>query len=406
MNPVPSDNTKKYNCNRIGCWVGTWNMGVADPFSDEDGRLVGVKVSNSILQCLVPKGYQIYVIGIQEGASKNVYRAIDAYLNGTGEGPFTQLPFKTEDSAVYGFGDGAFSSQKFTGIAVFVSDAALVRIEILGCASYGFGLSSGSKGGVTFALRVDDMSTLAFVNCHLEANDDKLRLKQIQTLDKNLGIVLGSKLGLTSQSHHLIWMGDLNYRIHTLEPDEILRMLADGETEGLHRKYDGLQRDCKEGKGFHLFKEPEKPPTFYPSYKKVPNRGVVDTINDKDWPSSMYLTQYPVPVYKQVIKQKRFMFRNPGWTDRILYHSLSGVSSEIVPEEVVVNGVRRCNYNAVDNGPGMDISDHSPVFCTFYFYPNSKSYRSSMMEMHRQVIQLADQKKLHTDESHRSMRDL
>ncbi len=49
---------------------------------------------------------------------------------------------------VWGRGDGAILQPKFTGIAVFVSEAVAPFVRILGVYKHSFGKSEGSKGGV------------------------------------------------------------------------------------------------------------------------------------------------------------------------------------------------------------------------------------------------------------------
>ncbi len=48
---------------------------------------------------------------------------------------------------VSGRGDGAILQPKFTGIAVFVSDAVAPFVRILSVYKHSFGKSEGSKGG-------------------------------------------------------------------------------------------------------------------------------------------------------------------------------------------------------------------------------------------------------------------
>lgn len=75
--------------------------------------------------------------------------------------------------------------------------------------------------------------------------------------------------------------------------------------------------------------------------------------------------------------------RTPGYCDRILYRSLPDTVDDLVPESVpadlalaaLPDSLKRANttilsptlhnYRAVNDGEGMSISDHSPVFGTF-----------------------------------------
>jgi hypothetical protein len=67
---------------------------------------------------------------------------------------------------VWGRGDGALLSPKFTGIAVFVAPVVAPYTRLLSVFKHSFGASEGSKGGVGVALGCYDV-TLAFVNTHM-----------------------------------------------------------------------------------------------------------------------------------------------------------------------------------------------------------------------------------------------
>lgn len=67
------------------------------------------------------------------------------------------------------------------------------------------------------------------------------------------------------QDHDLIyWLGDLNYRLDDLEPDEVKQRIAENQTESLIA-YDQLKRQQKLNKTFTGYNE--APITFLPTYK-------------------------------------------------------------------------------------------------------------------------------------------
>jgi len=382
------------NDDPIRLWVGTWNIGFADPFETQ-------RKNHKIIENLIPYGYDIYVLGMQEGVTERIYDAIGKYLNDSGQ--YNRVPLT--DNAVYGFGDGALTSKKYTGIAMFVKDTIRSRISKINCTSCGFGMKSGSKGGVACQICLDDHTTFAFVSCHLEANNVDIRRKQVSLLDKNLceGLRLRNSLSkssstrsvsyskemsfrlgprrfssglittnLTDSFDHVIWMGDLNYRITSLDPNGVLKMLNDGKIKELHEKHDSLIQDMRECYVFPNFREAEKHPEFCPSYKKIRNRGEINMNENSNWAKQTYVTKYKIPLYKRVFRfrTKRYSMKAPGWTDRILLHS-KRVDEDTLHTLVVEEkewgkgGVRVQNYNVVNNGLGMDVSDHSPVYCTF-----------------------------------------
>lgn len=54
-------------------------------------------------------------------------------------------------------------------------------------------------------------------------------------------------------------------------------------------------------------------------------------------------------------------------------HTLPSANSAFVPEEFSENNTISDNYHSIDDGKEMDISDHSPVFCTFNLILNEKT---------------------------------
>lgn len=362
----------------VRVWVGTWNMGAADPFID-GGGIIDEQRSAGMLNNFVPHGYQLYVLGVQEGVSENVYHAVEAYLNRNEAGTrYYRMELKNSNSmvtnkyhnadavidAVHGRGDGAFMGTKFTGMAVFYCSDVKEKVKLVRSGVHKFNLTSGSKGGVAVALMIHN-TTMVFVNCHLDARNDAYRREQIRNLNSNLGRIMGhNSFDLTEQFHHVIWMGDMNYRIVLLDPQMVLHMLEEGRNLELHDKFDGLLNDRRNGGVFEGFTEPNKFPDFYPTYKKFPKRGIVSETMPL-WPSLVFRVLYKEPFYKGGKVKKRV----PGWCDRILIHSLLVSDSKLIPEKVLNPFAEERswidNYRSINHGDGMDVSDHSPVCGTF-----------------------------------------
>lgn len=378
----PTSSGKRPSSSDVRMWVGTWNMGAADPFVDGSG-IIDEQRSGAMLQHLLPHGYQLYVLGVQEGVSENVYHAVEAYLNRNAEGRrYYRMEMRNSNfmlanknhpidaviDAVHGRGDGAFMGTKFTGLAVFICAGVQEKVKLVRAGVYKFNITSGSKGGVAVALLVNN-TTIVFVNCHLDARNDTYRREQVRSLNANLGKVMGHySFDLTEQFHHVVWMGDMNYRIVHLDPQMVLHMLAEGRNLELHDKFDGLLNDRRTSGIFEGFTEPNKFPDFYPTYKKLPKRGFVNETLPS-WPTLVYRVLYKEPFYKGGKVKKRV----PGWCDRILVHSLLVSDSKLMPEKVespFEDGTTTTtswidNYRSVNHGHGMDVSDHSPVFATF-----------------------------------------
>jgi len=97
----------------LNLWVGTFNLAYKDPFEAE--------IYYRELLEWVPEKQDIYVLGVQEAVSEGVYSAMHLVFQHRGE-EFTRLPFY---SKVYGRGDGAIMSAKFTGLAIFARKSLL-----------------------------------------------------------------------------------------------------------------------------------------------------------------------------------------------------------------------------------------------------------------------------------------
>ncbi|GLC37179.1 hypothetical protein PLESTM_000551100 [Pleodorina starrii] len=72
-----------------------------------------------------------------------------------------------------------------------------------------------NKGGVGISLRVWE-TTIAFVNSHLAAHQDRTRARNNNYRDIIRGLKLdwqGSNMDVLTAFHHVVWVGDLNYRL-------------------------------------------------------------------------------------------------------------------------------------------------------------------------------------------------
>jgi hypothetical protein len=265
-----------------------------------------------------------------------------------------------------------------------------------------------SKGAVAAVISVFGRNLL-FINCHLEAKENDIRREQYQKLI----IALGSQLGeagyhLQEQFHHVIWFGDLNYRLvdtsgNRMPVDTATKLLEDGRLfRTLFETHDQLNQEKKNQLVFFGFREPTPFPNFYPSYKKLENRAPVD-YTKPSWVKNTYRTHYKEPFYKG----GKLKERTPGFTDRVLYHSMADLVEDLLPESVNVDmnvyvksgvtsgrtnnsssnslnsfgesvggdeegrdvpksmSVAIDNYRSVNDGEGLISSDHSPVFATF-----------------------------------------
>jgi hypothetical protein len=239
---------------------------------------------------------------------------------------------------------------KSTTMRVYIKKEMVADVIVYAVVPFNFGKKEGSKGANGICMRVFD-TTVALVNCHLTASIGKAGALQKRQLQYAKVVdVLGNKLGneyfqLNGQFHHIVWMGDLNYRLRGLEADQCITMLKAGEMETLHNKHDELALELGRGSIYMDYTEPEKDwANFYPSYKKDPTRTVEDP-TDPEYVEKTYTVDYKQQMYKGGKKKTRM----PGWTDRILIRSQRDTKGKIETSD----------YRAITSQ--FLTSDHSPV---------------------------------------------
>eukprot|EP00742_Colponemidia_sp_Colp-10_P004786 GILJ01005106.1.p1 GENE.GILJ01005106.1~~GILJ01005106.1.p1 ORF type:complete len:859 (-),score=93.67 GILJ01005106.1:299-2875(-) len=343
-------------------WVGTWNMGVKDPFDNTTAE-----EAVSLLDEFIKPGYDLYVLGVQECVGDKVFQAVQCVFEKRRD-PIDRIMLG-EGSRVAGRGDGSFIGQKYTGLGLFLNRSLRQGgfVRLLKNAAVSLGLSEGSKGGVGAVLWVMG-STIAFINCHLSANSVQERRHGYQYLVDHLGNELGNRFfQLNEQFHHIVWMGDLNYRCFGISVNDTLSKIAKGELTELREHYDEMTCEIKNGNVFHRFKEPRMAPDFYPTYKKYENRPKSD-YSDPKWVVQCYRTSYKEPWYKS----GRTKARIPGWCDRIIYRSSTDLEGYLTPEPAVstvngaVNGDSSTEHDVYSSiNDGLVCSDHSPVYGAF-----------------------------------------
>ena len=160
-------------------------MGALDPFLDLSLER-NMDVVARMLGAFVPLGYDLYVLGVQEGISDKVFEAVAAYtgtyrlplhcklypareghggglrsrrmgraisvqsfIDDARAGVHPDPVVTTADmlDRVWGRGDGAMLSPKFTGTAVFVAPVIAPYTRLLGLYKHSFGAAEGSKVG-------------------------------------------------------------------------------------------------------------------------------------------------------------------------------------------------------------------------------------------------------------------
>jgi hypothetical protein len=439
----------------IRIWTGTWNLGSCEPFAGMDKNR-----AQRLLQPLVPPGYDLYVLGVQECVSDSVFDCLNGLLEAegcrrlrldnftaagaavdvgspslssaptadglaapypscTGMGSTGPAAVPGDLSRVIGRGDGSLISMKYTGIAVYAHVDILADVRLLSVTNIPLS-SANSRGGVAVALSIMGR-TLAFVCCQLDLKNSDVRRDQYQTLFTGLGAQLAEAgYHLNEQFHHVIWYGDFSYTLvdtsgHRMPPDSVVKMLQDGRLfRTLFESHDQLNQERKDKAVFFGYREAAPFPNFYPTYKRVENRNPVD-YNSPAWVTNTYRTYKKASFFKGGATKEY----TPAFADRILYHSMVDLAEDLVPECLPVEmnvykinsgsesppsstGSRSSgrsrgsnasdhaaaqqkvvsiigagppiprtiavvidNYRSVNDGEGLNVSDHAPVFGTF-----------------------------------------
>jgi hypothetical protein len=369
-------------------------------------------------QHFIPAGCDLYFLGVQEAASEKIFVHVESLLSLEGvrrvrleeecarsfqiEGDAGHdVPDKSSKSSdlekresraprVDGRGDGSLLSHKFTGLAVFVSERLRKRgFRVISTGSRGLDrFSSKGAAGVSVAIAngAGTAVTLAFLSSHLEAGDkSEARKQQYRDLSEKIsGLLCAPGLEMTTQFHHVVWVGDMNYRCveadggPLMKPDAVLKALECGEVRKLYDDHDGLNVARKAEDVFYRYREAEPFPDFLPTYKLYEDREVANPTK-QGWARQHFCTRYKEPFYKG----GHVKDRTPGFCDRILFHSQVDRYPYLEPETVEAplevlheqtdgGGFARTplrtrlhNYQAVSGGAGFSSSDHAPVFATF-----------------------------------------
>lgn len=288
-------------------WCGTWNMGDAQPEYN----------NHQALENWMPKEkYDFYVVSTQESE----YTPRNGYIS-----PEEDLWSLFRNHLGDNYIKLANVSLQHIRLACFVRRNHYYKICKVKVGTVATGLAGviGNKGGCGIAFDIYD-NRICFVGSHLAARIDRKRLEARNQNYRDIlkGLSNGfSKNGLSDIHHefdHLIWLGDLNYRIE-MSRDEIISKVQQNDLESLTKR-DQLFEEMKLENCFVDFEEMEI--RFTPTYRY--NRGDRTFSEEK--------------------------MREPAWCDRVLYKSIK--SSFITP----------LTYNACHD---LVTSDHSPVSATF-----------------------------------------
>lgn len=318
--------------------AATWNMGKAPPPTIEEVR------------AWLPTGKDLYAISVQEcTALKEMTRVV-----GDAVGTGYRAHVRSIGSPLVG---------GFIAIIIFSrfeleSEGHLLPLSVAAPAvrrgkkvlPTWLVQRASNKGAVGIAFRYYS-TTIAFVGCHLASDSGgsskiERRTRDARALLEGLELAY-DKLGFALQHtcHHVVLLGDLNYRVR-LAADEAIRCMADGDWARLHAA-DELGAAMAAGSVFAGFRE--APVRFLPSYRRVV--GSAGRLDGHTLPEAHAGgAGVPMEVLTNgfTTRPKKGGQRTPSYTDRVLTCSLPDLVPQLTVERYACHEALAC-------------SDHRPV---------------------------------------------
>lgn len=298
------DQVKGISSRKISIFCGTWNMGSSVPTQD-----------TNLNQFLPPDSFDIYALGMQECPHSAREAWVTQFRNQIGETKYVLV--------------GSAKLWEIS-LAVFVRRELAYKVSCREADTVASGVGDvlGNKGAAAVCMRFED-STMCFICTHLAAQSDKVKERRDDFLKILRCLRFGNKeLDVIHYADHVLWMGDLNYRVEMFFYDTVASCEKKDYPELL--SHDQLRREMNFPDGYKCvfpnFQEGEI--TFAPTYRWEKSRNVFS--NKKD--------------------------QSPSYTDRVLWHTS-----------------QQDHISLVDYGSAPDVlgSDHRPVFATFTIQPRS-----------------------------------
>ncbi len=182
-------------------------------------------------------------------------------------------------------------------MCVFVASKHAHKISNVRKASVATGIGNviGNKGGCFVSLTFNETS-FCFVGCHLAAREERYEQRCTNVQQILQGINAAQPAGLTPDTwfDHVIWTGDLNFRL-VADRSDVCKWAKECNVEQLLQS-DQLMLARRECKAFFQWTEP--PISFSPSYRF--DRGSMEFSEEK--------------------------MRTPSYCDRVLFKSKAGLT--------------------------------------------------------------------------------
>eukprot|EP00002_Diphylleia_rotans_P009086 TRINITY_DN190_c0_g2_i1.p1 TRINITY_DN190_c0_g2~~TRINITY_DN190_c0_g2_i1.p1 ORF type:complete len:706 (+),score=134.12 TRINITY_DN190_c0_g2_i1:91-2208(+) len=295
---------------QLKIFAGTWNMGATPPPEDMSSWWMGELCD-------------LYAFGLQEASFEGKQTVTDS-ITEKEKTVSVKRDWKQVIQQNLGPDYCLLHENNLWGIrlTLFVHKKHVEHISFLesGTEATGIGNVLGNKGGVGAFFYLYE-TPICFINSHLAARKDRIVERGLNYRDILRGLRLGHKdVDIINQSHHLFWVGDLNYRVsYTFEEAVDLIQKEDWAklVEG-----DQLKSEMARGAVFEGFRE--GPLNFPPTYRYVKGKNVIS--NKKG--------------------------QAPSYCDRIMWKSQKALASMVSQNKIA---------------PSMDIvtSDHRPLGAIF-----------------------------------------
>lgn len=299
----------------ITLFVGTWNMGNTMPFED------------NLPKFLEPNKADIYLIGTQECYPEPEKKKWIGRVHW-----FEMIARTLGDQYVI-----VKTCDMYDEKVIIMARKTIARLICwidVDKEATGFCGISPNKGACAVAFSVCSTS-FCFISSHLAAHQGNVKDREsnFKEIIRNITLGLPGK-PLTCQFTHVIWVGDLNYRIDQFHPAEAVNLINASEWSSLY-EHDQLNKERSQGNVFYEFNEGEI--TFPPTYKHPEG---IEGMPERDG-------RRP---YKTELKGGKL--RCPSWTDRIQWKSAPNAKLELLTD----------SYKSC---PELYTSDHSPVRAQF-----------------------------------------
>ncbi|WBY57522.1 endonuclease/exonuclease/phosphatase family protein [Plasmodium yoelii yoelii] len=327
--------------------------------------------------------YDIYVICLQESISDSIIECLSMYLKEINQETYEYLPLA--DYKLSGYGDGAFLQMKSTTIAAWVRKSKLHPkgpVKLCASKTIAFNKLNNSKGCVSILLNIYNQFIL-FIGCHMPAKDQELRQKSREFILSKLSEYFSNKATSNFKDvfHHVIWMGDFNFRVHGIQIEKVVHYLKTNNLKEL-LKYDEANSPYSYDLSISF---QEQQINFLPTYKKNGNRPIIDR-SDSNWVEKEYKLIHNIKWYKGGKQEPRI----PSWTDRVFKWSCDKTQNclTFVPNTYISPIPKeKCI---------LMCSDHSPVSCCFQMYKMSNEEDIPSTKV---IINLKKRKKKQIDKS-------